>query len=94
VGDRVTIGKNVQICDSIIGNKCVISDGSQIKGSIIWSDTMVGRKVEICSAVLGSWCFVGEDAKIKEGSVLANRCRVKREGVIALESRLQPGQEV
>lgn len=90
IGDRCTIGKNVYIKDSVIGDKCVIEDNAIITGSVLWSDNVVETEANINRSVLGNWCHVEEKAKILEGTVISNRCLIRKNAEIPAQTRLKP----
>ncbi|MBU0672814.1 MAG: NDP-sugar synthase [Candidatus Margulisbacteria bacterium] len=94
IGDRCRIGSNVYIKDSVIGNKCVIHDGAVITGSVIWSDATVGKECQINCSVIGSWCHLEAGAQVTEGTVMSNRCLVRRGSKIPARTLLQPNSIV
>lgn len=91
IGDRCQIGKDVYIKDSVIGDKCVISDGAIVTGSVIWSDTFISMNAQVNRSVIGNWCRIEKQARILEGSILANRCLVRKNAQVPAMSRLNPG---
>ncbi|MBN2057727.1 MAG: NDP-sugar synthase [Candidatus Saganbacteria bacterium] len=90
IGDRCKIGKDVYIRDAVIGDKCTISDNAIITGSVIWSDSIIGKAVQVERSVIGNWCHLEEGARIAEGSILSNRCIVRKGANLPQHSRLQP----
>lgn len=94
VGGRCRIGRDVYIRDAVIGDKCVIEDGTVITGSVLWSDTVIESGVEITRSVLGSWCQVGEKVKIREGTIVSNRCFIRKASSIPPHTRLKPNSIV
>ena len=90
IGDRCSIGENVYIKDSIIGDKCVVQDNAVITGSVVWSDTMIGKEVQIRHSVVGNWCHIGDKAKIADGSIISNRCVIRKDTEVPSRSQLEP----
>lgn len=90
VGDSCKIGKDVYIKDSVIGDKCVIGDGAIITGSVLWSDCLIEPDANINQSVVGNWCHVEGKANIAEGSIVSNRCLIRKSAKIAAKSRLKP----
>ena len=90
IGDRCTIGSDVYIKDSVIGDKCVIGGGAIIVGSVLWSDVVVGQAAQISRSVIGSWSQIEEQALVSEGTVMSNRCMVRKGSQILPRTRLQP----
>ena len=90
IGDRCSIGNDVYIKDAVIGDKCVIEDGAVITGSVIWSDNIIQKKAQIDCSVIGNWCQVGEGARILAGSIVPNRCIVRKGSEVPAKSRLKP----
>lgn len=90
IGDRCSIGENVYIKDSIIGDKCVVQDNAVITGSVVWSDTMIGKEVQIRHSVVGNWCHIGDKAKIADGSIISNRCVIRKDTEVPSRSCLEP----
>lgn len=90
IGDRCRIGRDVYIKDSVIGDKCAIEDGAVVTGSVLWSDVIVEKEAHVTRAVLGNWCHVSEKARVLEGSVISNRCLIRKGVEIPPRTRLQP----
>ncbi|OGC23414.1 hypothetical protein A2291_08030 [candidate division WOR-1 bacterium RIFOXYB2_FULL_42_35] len=90
IGDGCKIGKDVYIKDSVIGDKCVIEDGAVITGSVVWSDCIIETEASINQSVVGNWCHVEARAKILQGSIVSNRCLIRKATEISPKSRLKP----
>lgn len=94
IGNNCTIGANVKIIKSVIGNDCEIEDGAVIRSSIVWSKSKIGRYSELSSCVVGKSCIVGERARIEDNVFIGDRCIIGKESKLAPNIKLWPNKEV
>ncbi len=94
VGKNCTIGKNVRIIKSVLGNDCVIGDGAVIRNSILWSKSTVGKYAELSSCVIGKGCIVGDEANISDNVFVSDRCTIGKESRLAPNIKLWPDKVV
>mgnify|MGYP000579576244 CR=1 FL=1 len=94
IGKNCTIGKNVKITQSVIGDYCIIEDGAIINNSIIWSKTTIGKSAELSSCVVGKWCNIGDNARINENVFISDKCLIGKESTLAPNIKLWPEKEV
>jgi NDP-sugar pyrophosphorylase family protein len=90
IGDGCKIGRNVYIKDSVIGDRCEIQEGAIITGSILWSDTVVEVEADITRSVIGNWSHIEEKVKISEGTIISNRCMIRKNTEIPPGTKLHP----
>ncbi|HLP16025.1 MAG TPA: sugar phosphate nucleotidyltransferase [Bacteroidota bacterium] len=94
IGRNCTIGSNVKIIKSVIGNGSVIEDGAVIRNSIIWSKCTVRKGAELSSCVVGKGCVIGENAIINDNVFISDKCTIGKESKLASNIKLWPEKEV
>lgn len=94
IGKNCTIGSNVKIIKSVIGNGTVIEDGAVIRNSIIWSKCTIRKSAELSSCVVGKGCTIGENAIINDNVFISDKCTIGRESKLASNIKLWPEKEV
>lgn len=91
VGDNVEIGDHVELIGpAVIGDKCVIKAHARIEKSVIWSDTYIGKASRVSESIIGNWCHLGDEVEISTGSVIANRCRLKKGTKLEPKAKVAP----
>jgi len=95
LGDRASIGENVEIYGNVsIGDKCIIEDDTIISDSVIWSDTHIGKGSSLKKCLVGSWCNLEDKVSIEDGSVISNRCRVRKGMKLAPDTNIEPDKTI
>jgi NDP-sugar pyrophosphorylase family protein len=95
IGDNSIIEKNVEIYGNVsIGDKCVIKEGTIITDSFIWADTHVEKSCRLNQCIVGNWCFLEENVRVEEGSIIANRSRIKQGQTVRAGSKIEPDRTV
>ncbi len=95
LGDKTTIGRNVEIYGDVsIGDKCVIGDGAIISDSVIWSDTRIGKDSRLNKCIVGNWCNIGGGVKVNEGCVISNRCRINEGVKLEPHTKIEPDRTI
>jgi len=89
------IAKTAVIEDgSIIGDRCVIREGTRISKSIIWAETIIDSNVSISDSIIGNWCYVERGSAIANDCVVANRSRVRFGSMLKAGTLVLPDQIV
>ncbi len=89
VGREVNLGREIQL-----GPKCILSDrvrignGTIVKDSIVFEDTMIGSRCALEGALVGEKVVVGDGSHIGRGTIIAGQISIP-EG-----SDLRPGSIV
>jgi len=94
LGDRVIIGPGAMIENSVIGHGSEIDFGSNVRGSVIWSDVRVGANADISEAILCDRVHVGERVTILPQAILSDDVRLGRSVVIKANCKVWPKKEV
>jgi NDP-sugar pyrophosphorylase family protein len=91
----VFIGEDVAIDTSaivgpyaVIGDRCSVGAGVEIRDSVLWDGVEVGAGARISDAILASDVRVGCGASVTTGAVVGHRAR------IAVEARLEPDARI
>jgi len=72
IGHRTIVHENAVITDhSVVGNHCIIEEGAQILGSIIFDNTFIGKNAKIVNCIIGQNCKIMPYASIEGGSLKA-----------------------
>ena len=88
-GTNCSIGAGVRIeGPAVVGDGCIISEGSIVDKAIIWRNVRIGKEVNIRESVIGDNCSVGSHSVIEPGAVVGDNA------VIIERSHLQTGQKV
>ncbi len=94
IGKNCSIGKNVRIIKSAIGDECVIEDGAVIRNSVLWSKSTVGKYAELSSCVIGKGSTVGDEANISDNVFISDHCTIGKESRLAPNIKLWPEKVV
>jgi NDP-sugar pyrophosphorylase family protein len=70
IGKDCVIKDEVEIENSVIGEKVFIDKGCIIKDSVILAETMLGEKVSISGAIIGKNCSLGNYSIISNETIL------------------------
>ncbi|MCL5267179.1 MAG: sugar phosphate nucleotidyltransferase [Bacteroidetes bacterium] len=94
LGSNVTIGENVQLTDTIVGDNCSISSYSSIHRSILWDCILIGAHSKVTGDVIGSNTIVGEDVDIEENVFISDDCIIGKRAHIRPNVKLWPKKVV
>ncbi|MGI6434578.1 MAG: sugar phosphate nucleotidyltransferase [Syntrophomonadaceae bacterium] len=94
-GARVLLGADVKIGEkvkwqgvNVVGDGCVIADGTSIANSVLWNHTTVGRESRLEEAVLGNNCLLGNRVHIAAGAVINSGCEFPAGVKVPAQSRV------
>lgn len=77
IGNFVRIKGGAEISEfSVIGNNCVIEEGTSIRRSVILHSTILGLKCELRGAIVGKRCVLEEGVSIYEGAIISDDCQI------------------
>jgi translation initiation factor eIF-2B subunit epsilon len=82
------VSDSARILYSVIGQRCVIGEGSVIRGSYLFDDVVVEAGSVVERSVLG------ERARVKEGSTVQRGCLLGDGVVLGPAARLAPFERV
>ncbi len=94
IGNGVTIGDNVDLVDTIIGNNSSVDPYSSISRSILWDNVHVGSRSKIAGDVIGSGSIVGEQVEIEENVFISDDCIIGKRAHIRPNVKLWPKKVV
>ncbi|MEM4809234.1 MAG: NDP-sugar synthase [Desulfurococcaceae archaeon] len=90
IGRHCSIGKKVEISDSVIDNYTVISDFNDIERSIVMDRCYIGKNVKIYNSIIGRHVIIDDDVVV-ENSIIGNNTFIGR-GARIKSSRIWPGR--
>lgn len=94
IGRNCSIGANVKLIKSVIGDDCEIEEGVVVRNSVVWSKSKIGRCAELSSCVVGRGCSVRDQARIEDNVFIGDRCLIGKESKLAPNIKLWPDKEV
>ncbi|HTR82621.1 MAG TPA: sugar phosphate nucleotidyltransferase [Bacteroidota bacterium] len=94
IGKNCTIGRDVTLIRSVIGDDCIVEDGAVIRNSIVWSKSKVGRFAELSSCVLGHQSDIGEHARVDDNVFVGDKCTIGKQSRLASNIKLWPEKVV
>jgi len=94
LGKDVTIGDDVDLEDSIIGNNCTVNSFSSVSRSILWDSVLVGEHSQMAGDVIGSGTIIGEQVEIEENVFISDDCIIGKKAKIKPNVKLWPKKVV
>ena len=94
LGKNVTIGENVQLTDTIVGDNCSISSFSSVNRSILWDCILIGTHSKVTGDVIGSNTIVGDHVEIEENVFISDDCIIGKRAHIRPNVKLWPKKVV
>jgi mannose-1-phosphate guanylyltransferase/phosphomannomutase len=94
IGSGVTVGEDVDLVDTIIGNNSSVDSYSSISRSILWDNVHVGSQSKITGDVIGSGSIVGEQVEIEENVFISDDCMIGKRAHIRPNVKLWPKKVV
>jgi len=91
IGEGAKIGEDVIIGPyTSIGDHCVISNGSKIFSSSIYSGVTIGTRSTISGSIIDNSVVIGDDCSIENDTVIGPRAVIGKGVVIHSRTRLWP----
>lgn len=79
IGDHSRIEREAKIKEfSVLGERVVVGEETEIARAVIWNETTIGRGVKISDAVLGARCVIEDYAVIAGGVVIADGTIIRK----------------
>jgi len=72
IGEDVSVGASAVVAFSVIGDHCVISDGAQVRESVVLADAVIGSGAVVEGSVIGSHSRIAGGTKLPRGSVTSS----------------------
>lgn len=90
----MTIGEDVELVDTIIGNNSSIDSFSNVSRSVLWDNVLVGARSKIAGDVIGSGTIIGEQVEIEENVFISDDCIIGKRANIKPNVKLWPKKVV
>ena len=90
IGDRVAMHRSCRLSHSIIGADCVIEEGAELYGGVLWDGVHIGRNVSIHDSIIGDQVRIGEGARVFGQSLVAAGSAVPPGAHLGPEERFCP----
>jgi len=94
IGDKVSIGPDCVISNSVIGDNCIIGAKSNISNSIIWHNTVVSEQAEMAQALVLNDSRIGVRVKIGENAIISEGVTIGHEVSIQPNVKVWPKKEI
>lgn len=77
LGNFVRVKSGAQISEfTVIGDNCIIGEGTSVRRSIILHNTVIGPKSELRGAIVGKRCVLESGVSIFEGAIISDDCQI------------------
>jgi mannose-1-phosphate guanylyltransferase/phosphomannomutase len=90
IGKNTKIGNNVVINRSVIGDNCIISDGSVILGSVVMNGVYIGRNASVKESIIAYKTKIGENAVVEVNTVIGEECIIENGAHIKANIKIWP----
>ena len=90
VPEDVSLGKNINIDESVVGEGSVFCDDADVSKSVVGSHCFVGKGSGVFGAILGDDVTVGENCIVSEGSCIGDGVRIADGCVVDKNTHLAP----
>jgi mannose-1-phosphate guanylyltransferase / phosphomannomutase len=94
LGDKVSIGPDSVINNSVIGDNCIIGAKSNITNSIIWNGTVISDQGEIQQALILNECKLGSQTEIGENAIISEKATIGHNVTVRPNVKIWPRKEV
>ncbi len=94
LGNNVKIGEHSVLTDCVIGDNCVIGNGSKLTRVTLWNNNKVGSLTIMTDDVICNDCVIGDSVSIGENVFIADHCFIGDNAKLKAHIKLWPKKQV
>lgn len=94
LGKDVKIGNGTILADCVIGDRSVIGQGCNIRGTVLWSDSSVGDRSLLSGVTVCRRSRIGADAQLLDDSIVSDDCVIGDGATVKAGCKIWPGKTV
>jgi mannose-1-phosphate guanylyltransferase/phosphomannomutase len=94
LGEDAVVSGEASLEDCVIGARCEIGSGADVKRSVLWDDATIGRRATVTEAIVCERAVVGDRAVVEEDAIIASGARVGSRALVRTGLKVWPGKEV
>lgn len=93
-GKNVVIGKNVKLCNCVLGDNVVIKHDAEIKDSVIWDNVVIGADNAINYSVICDNVIIGSNVTCHKGCIIAENTEVGNYVIFDKDIMVWPNKQI
>jgi mannose-1-phosphate guanylyltransferase/phosphomannomutase len=91
IGNNCKIEANAEIGPfTVIGDNCVVREGTTIERSILWNNIYIGNNSKIEGAIICNNCIIKSNVLIQEGAVIGDKTRIENGANVRQQIKIWP----
>lgn len=94
LGDDVRIEPGCKLHNCSIGHRTVIGAGSDLRDTVVWSDTNIGGGCRFSRALVCASCRVGSSVQLFDDAIVSDECTVGSKAVVRANCKIWPSKTV
>jgi len=94
LGDKVTIGPDCVITNSVLGDNCIVGAKANISNSIVWHGSVISEQAEVEQALIMNDCKIGRSTEIGENAIISDNAVIGDTVIVRPNVKIWPRKEV